>query len=144
MSNQIFIEDVQEGDQLPDLVKNPDTKQLVMYAGASQDFVAIHYDKDVAAEAGHPSVIVHGALKSAWLGELVTSWMGDDGRLLELDVSYRAIDYPGRTATCKGKIVGVSSDEQTVELEIGLYNDEDQVTTPGRALVSLPSKDSNK
>ncbi|MGB1749824.1 MAG: MaoC/PaaZ C-terminal domain-containing protein [Dehalococcoidia bacterium] len=144
MSNQIFIEDVQEGDQLPDLVKNPDTKQLVMYAGASQDFVAIHYDKDVAAEAGHPSVIVHGALKSAWLGELLTSWMGDDGRLLELDVSYRAIDYPGRTATCKGKIVGVSSDEQTVELEIGLYNDEDQVTTPGRALVSLPSKDSNK
>jgi len=144
MSNQIFIEDVQEGDQLPDLVKNPDTKQLVMYAGASQDFVTIHYDKDVAAEAGHPSVIVHGALKSAWLGELVTSWMGDDGRLLELDVSYRAIDYPGRTATCKGKIVGVSSDEQTVELEIGLYNDEDQVTTPGRALVSLPSKDSNK
>lgn len=144
MSDQIFIEDVQEGDQLPDLVKNPDTKQLVMYAGASQDFVAIHYDKDVAAEAGHPSVIVHGALKSAWLGELVTSWMGDDGRLLELDVSYRAIDYPGRTATCKGKIVGVSSDEQTVELEIGLYNDEDQVTTPGRALVSLPSKDSNK
>ncbi len=144
MSNQIFIEDVQEGDQLPDLVKNPDTKQLVMYAGASQDFVAIHYDKDVAAEAGHPSVIVHGALKSAWLGELVTSWMGDDGRLLELDVSYRAIDYPGRTATCKGKIVGVSSDEQTVELEIGLYNDEGQVTTPGRALVSLPSKDSNK
>jgi len=129
---------------LPDLVKNPDTKQLVMYAGASQDFVTIHYDKDVAAEAGHPSVIVHGALKSAWLGELVTSWMGDDGRLLELDVSYRAIDYPGRTATCKGKIVGVSSDEQTVELEIGLYNDEDQVTTPGRALVSLPSKDSNK
>ncbi len=144
MSDQIFIEDVQEGDQLPDLVKNPDTKQLVMYAGASQDFVAIHYDKDVAAEAGHPSVIVHGALKSAWLGELVTSWMGDDGRLLDLDVSYRAIDYPGRTATCKGKIVGVSSDEQTVELEIGLYNDEDQVTTPGRALVSLPSKDSNK
>ena len=143
MSNQIFIEDVQEGDQLPDLVKNPDTKQLVMYAGASQDFVAIHYDKDVAAEAGHPSVIVHGALKSAWLGELVTTWMGDDGRLLELDVSYRAIDYPGRTATCKGKVIGVSPTEQTVELEIGLYNDDEQVTTPGRAVVSLPSKDSN-
>ena len=81
------FEEVSVGDELPSIVKHPDPRQLVMYAGASQDFVAIHYDLNVARDAGHPNVIIHGALKSAWLGELVTSWMGSSGRLLELDVS---------------------------------------------------------
>jgi len=139
----LMFEDVAIGDELPELVKNPTTKQLVMYAGASQDFVAIHYDQNVAQDAGHPKVIIHGALKSAWLGELVTSWMGPDGRLLELDVSYRAIDFPDATATCVGKVIDTRVVEGVgiVELEIGLRNADGAISTPGRALVSLPARE---
>jgi len=137
-----MFEDVSVGDELPELVKQPGNRQLVMYAGASQDFVAIHYDLNVAKEAGHPNVIIHGALKSAWLGELVTGWIGSEGRLLELDVSYRAIDYPGDTATCVGKITDVRIEDGVglVEIEIGLRNPEGAISTPGRALVSLPTR----
>jgi acyl dehydratase len=141
LSTPIF-EDVAVGDLLPEVVKNPDTKQLVMYAGASQDFVAIHYDLNVAKAAGHPTVIIHGALKSAWLGELVTAWMGPDGRLLELDVSYRAIDFPDAAATCVGKVTDTRLEEGVglVELEIGIQQVDGTVSTPGRALVSLPTR----
>ncbi|MDE0592660.1 MAG: MaoC/PaaZ C-terminal domain-containing protein [Dehalococcoidia bacterium] len=137
-----MFEDVRIGDELPELVKHPDNRQLVMYAGASQDFVAIHYDLNVAKEAGHPNVIIHGALKSAWLGELVTGWIGSEGRLLELDASYRAIDFPGDTATCIGKITDtrIQDDVGLVEIEIGLRNSEGAISTPGRALVSLPTR----
>jgi acyl dehydratase len=138
----LWFEDVAVGDALPDLVKEPDTRQLAMYAGASQDFVPIHYDQNVAQAAGHPMVIIHGALKSAWLAELVTGWIGWSGRLLELDVSYRAIDFPGTTATCIGKVTETKIENGIglVELEIGLRNLEGVITTPGRALVSLPTK----
>ncbi len=138
----LWFEDTVVGDELPEVVKQPDTRQLVMYAGASQDFVAIHYDRKVAAEAGHPKVIIHGALKSAWLGELVTSWIGSTGRLLELDVSYRAIDFPDDVATCVGKVTEtrIENGVGIVEVEIGLRNPEGAITTPGRALVSLPTK----
>ena len=136
-----MFEDVNFGDELPELVKYPDNRQLVMYAGASQDFVAIHYDLNVAKEAGHPNVIIHGALKSAWLGELVTGWIGPEGRLLELDVSYRAIDFPGDTATCVGKVIDARIEDGVglVEIKIGLRNPEGAISTPGRALVSLPT-----
>jgi acyl dehydratase len=138
----LWFEDAAVGDELPEVVKQPDTRQLVMYAGASQDFVAIHYDRKVAAEAGHPKVIIHGALKSAWLGELVTSWIGSTGRLLELDVLYRAIDFPDEIATCVGKVTEtrIENGVGIVEVEIGLRNTEGAITTPGRALVSLPTK----
>ena len=138
----LWFEDVAVDDELPELVKEPDTRQLVMYAGASQDFVPIHYDQNVAQAAGHPTVIVHGALKSAWLTELVTGWIGQAGRLLELDVSYRAIDFPDMTATCTGKVIETKVEDGVglVEIEIGMRNPEGVDTTPGRALVALPTK----
>ena len=134
------FEDVAVGDDLPELAKEPDTRQLVMYAGASQDFVRMHYDQKAAQAAGHPMVIIHGALKSAWLAELVTGWIGPTGRLLELDISYRAIDFPGAVATCFGKVTDKKIEDGAglVGLEIGLRNAEGVVTTPGRALVELP------
>lgn len=42
-----------------------DLKQLVMYAGASQDFNEIHYNFDVAKKAGFSRPIVHGMLTMA-------------------------------------------------------------------------------
>ena len=76
MTEQIFWEDIDKGTELPTLVKTPTTRQLVQYAGASGDFYQIHYDKDFAQETGLSGVIIHGALKNAFLGQLVTEWAG--------------------------------------------------------------------
>ena len=61
------------------MVKEPTTRQLVQYAGASGDFYEIHYDKDFALGNMLDGPILHGALKSAFLGQLVTDWMGPLG-----------------------------------------------------------------
>lgn len=139
---KLWYDEVSVGDELPVIVKEPDTRQLVMYAGASGDFVAIHYDKDVAQAAGHDKVIIHGALKSAWLAELVTKWIGHSGRLLKLSVQYRGIDYPGDKLTCRARVTAcrLEGGVGIVVLEIGLENGEGQVTTPGTAVVALPVK----
>ncbi len=42
MADQIYWEDVSDGMDMPPLVKNPTTQQLVMYAGASGDYYQIH------------------------------------------------------------------------------------------------------
>ena len=61
MSQQPYIQDVEPGQELTPLVKQPTTRQLVMYAGASGDFYEIHYDKDYALAQRLPGVILHGA-----------------------------------------------------------------------------------
>src|SRR6185312_16513864 len=80
---------VSAGDELPALVKHPTTRQLVQYAGAQGDFYEIHYDQDYARGVGLPGVILHGLLKAAFLGQLVTDWLGDRGTLKSFEVSYR-------------------------------------------------------
>ena len=48
MAYQVYWDDVIEGMQLPEVVKNPTTQQLVKYAGASGDYYQIHYDQAFA------------------------------------------------------------------------------------------------
>ena len=142
MAEQVYFEDVQEGMELPTLEKNPTTQQLVKYAGASGDYYQIHYDQEFARANGLPNVVLHGALKSAFLGQFMTHWIGEHGELKKLSAQYRGMDVPGTPVYCKGvvKSKSVQDGENIVECEIWLENAEGEKTTPGHAVVVLPSR----
>jgi acyl dehydratase len=140
MMEPVFWEDLNEGSSLPVLVKYPTTRQLAQYAGASGDFNEIHYDKDFAQSSGLEGQILHGALKNAFLGELMTEWMGPLGTLKRLSCQYRGMDFPGRPITAKGTVVRKYqlNGQYLVDCTIWLENAEGQRTTPGSATVSIP------
>ena len=142
MTSQPNFDDVQVGDHLPPLEKRPTTQQLVMYAGASGDYYQIHYDQEFARAKGLPGVIIHGALKNAFLGQLITDWMGPEGRLVELSVRYREMDVPDDVLTCQGAVVE-RREEGTMRLvrcELWIENGKGVRTTTGEVLVSLPNR----
>ncbi len=143
MNQTPFWEDVAEGQELPPLEKYPTTQQLVKYAGASGDFYQIHYDKDFAIGTGLDGVIIHGALKNAFLGQLVTDWIGEDGRLTKLTVQYRGMDVPGDSLTCRGRVTRKYAVDGAhyADCEIWLENGDGEKTTPGSATVVLPSRE---
>lgn len=126
---------VQAGQELPELVKQPTTRQLVQYAGASGDFYEIHYDQDFARSTGLPGVILHGLLKAGFLAQLVTSWAGPGGRLKAFDVSYRGLDLPGRPCRCRGVVKAVEAG--TATLEVWTEDPDGNRTTLGTATVEL-------
>ena len=123
------------GEELPELVKHPTTRQLVQYAGAQGDFYEIHYDQAYAKSVGLPGVILHGLLKAAFLGQLVTDWLGDRGTLKSFEVSYRGLDFPGKPYRCRGRITRVDGNE--VELEVWGEDPEGKKTTVGTATVEM-------
>ncbi|HEY0831752.1 MAG TPA: MaoC/PaaZ C-terminal domain-containing protein [Candidatus Dormibacteraeota bacterium] len=125
------------GKELPDVVKHPTTRQLVQYAGAQGDFYEIHYDQPYAQSVGLPGVILHGLLKAAFLGQLVTDWVGERGTLKSFEVSYRGVDVPGRPYRCRGRVARVEGDD--VELEVWGEDESGKRTTVGTATVALRS-----
>ena len=153
MAKQLFWEDVKEGDEVPTLSKIATTQTLVKWAGASGDFVPLHYDDAFAAASGVGSSIVHGALKRQWLVHLMTDWIGEEGFLKKFSCQYRQMDYPrkmksltephdGETWQCKGIVTKkyVEGDEYLVDCDIWIENRKGDKTTPGTATAILPSK----
>ena len=142
MAEQVYFEDVKEGDEIPKLAKNCSTQQLVMWAAASGDFYQIHYDKDFAQGTGLKGLIVHGALKHAFLGQLVHDWAGDKGRVRSFGCQYRGMDEPNQDIVCRGVVTKKyqEGDQNIVELDVWTENPQGQKTTPGTAVVTLPSR----
>ena len=126
---------VSEGMEIPQLKKNCTTQQLVQWAAGSGDFYQIHYDKDFATGTGLKGVIVHGALKNAFLGQLLHDWIGNNGRIKKYGCSYRAMDYPNEDIICRG-IVKRKYEEggkKLADLEIWTEMADGTKTTPGTA-----------
>ncbi len=142
MAKQVYFEDVSEGEEIPTLKKNCSTQQLVMWAAASGDFYQIHYDKDFAKETGLNGLIVHGALKHAFLGQLLHDWAGDEGQVKKFGCQYRGMDEPKQDIVCHGVITKKyqEGEQNFIELDVWTENPKGQKTSPGVAVVTLPSR----
>ena len=102
-TKQTYFDDVTVGQSI-ELKIVPSTQQLVQWAAGSGDFYQIHYDQDFAKSTGLQGIIVHGALKHAFLGRMLHDFAGYEGTIKKWGVSYRGMDMPGQEMTCKGVV----------------------------------------
>src|SRR5215467_12997521 len=93
---------------LSPFVKPPITQeQLRRYAEASGDYNPIHLDEQAAKLLGLDSVIAHGMLSMAFLGQFVKQQIADipGARIEHLKVRFHNMVRLGDTLTCHGKVI---------------------------------------
>ncbi|MFC1873498.1 MaoC/PaaZ C-terminal domain-containing protein [Chloroflexota bacterium] len=142
MTEPLYYEDIEVGSEVPPLTKQPDSRQLVMWAGASGDYNPIHYDKDFALSSELPGIVVQGQLVCSFLGQLMTDWIGDSGQLRKITCNYRGMNFPGESIICKGKVTQkyAENKEHYVECTIWAENARAEKTVTGTATVIVPSR----
>ena len=140
MSNQMDLDKIAVGDEIPSLEKHPTVQQLVMWAGASGDYNPIHYDKDFALARGLPGVVVHGQLSTAFICQMLSDWYGKKGSLAKLNVSYKGLNFPGDTLVCRG-IVREKLGDGLIALDVRVENQRGEKTVTGTAVVKLLGSD---
>jgi acyl dehydratase len=133
------FENVDVGMAIPSLNKKPTNHQLSIYAKASGDYNPIHLDRDFAVERGLPGVIVHGQLSTCFLGQMLTDWLKENGRVIRLSVSYKGMNFPGDVLTCSGKITdkNIDQDRRLLEISVWIERQTGDRTLSGSATVEL-------
>ena len=131
--------EVKVGDELPEVVKTPGRRELVQYAAGSGDFNPLHYDTEFPQAKAIGDNIVHGRMKYAAMGQLVSDWVAHRGWIRRISAQYRGMDKRGEPFTCRGRVVAVTDEDGTrvVELEVWTENAGGEQTTTGRAEVVL-------
>jgi hydroxyacyl-ACP dehydratase HTD2-like protein with hotdog domain len=146
---QLFWDDIEVGTEIPPYQRVVTLMELNRYAGANEEFVLIHMDRDYSQKVARlPDVIVMGNLKYAYLSNMMINWIGEEGTLKKLSAQYRGMDIPGPalssepTMICKGKVTNkyVQDGDHYVECEVWTETGEGQVTTPGSAIAILPAR----
>ena len=139
MNKKLFYDKVQVGYSLPTLIKQPTSRQLVLWAGASGDYQEIHYDKEYAKTHGLPNIIVHGQLECSFLDELLFNWKGNKAMLKELRCAYQGINLPGSYLYCKGKVTKkyIENGNPFIRCDVWIENESGETTVTGEALLVI-------
>ena len=142
--SQVYFEDVQVGQAIPEVVKGPMTTAHIMRWSASMEtWHRIHYDKAYSMEHDKlPDVMVNGSWKQHVLMQLLKDWVGLGGWAWKVGFQYRDMDIPGDRITAWGKVAKKYEQQGLgyVELEIGLKNSRGIDSTRGTAVVVLPKR----
>jgi acyl dehydratase len=147
VSDQIYFEDVVEGQQISPLEKEITTINMLMYLAAVWLMDRIHFDYLYATERrGLPNVVAPGTMGVDYFAQLLHDWAGEKGELRKLSVQYRKFMLPGDILTCGGKIIRKYTKEENgfVELELSLINQKGIICALGIGTVNLPSREREK
>lgn len=138
------IKTIHAGDLLPQMEFKPNNVQLFLYNAALWNAHRIHFDHPYATQVeGYPGLVIAGPLMGDWLTQLVIHWLGDEGELASIEYANRKAAYIGETLSVGGEVRVVNPDEGlpdtgTVELELYVKNEQDEVIVPGKAIVRFP------
>ena len=99
----------------------------------------VHWDEAMARAVGVPGAYDYGPERVAWLGHLVTNWMGDRGFLRRLHAKVLRHNLIGDTTWCRGRVTG-KAPGGVVTLEIDGTNQRGEVIAAGTAEVVLPTR----
>ena len=143
MAENLFFEDVQEGDAAPEwALEDVKRTHFVKYAGASGDFNPMHHDDAVATAVGYPSVFGHGMFTAGVLSGYVTRYIGGVENLRAFSTRFKTQLWPGDTITCKATVARKfkDGDESRIELDLLVVNQEGKELIQGKATAALPSR----
>ncbi|MBI2907069.1 MAG: MaoC family dehydratase N-terminal domain-containing protein [Chloroflexi bacterium] len=103
----------------------------------------IHWETTLARTFGAPDLFDIGVQRLAWLGHLVTNWIGDDGFLRRLRGESRRFNLHGDTCWVRGKVIRKykTGEEYLVDCDLRVENQRGEVLMPGSATASLPSRE---
>ena len=138
----LCFEDVDVGVEIPRLKKGPmTTAHLMRWSATMENWHKIHYDAPFTINHDKlPGVLVNGSFKQQYLVQLLKDWAGLSGWIWKLSYQFRAMNLVGETLTVWGNVTGkrAAPDFGLVDLDIGIVNDLNKESTPGKATVALP------
>ena len=133
MAAKLKFEALKIGDEIPKFVIEGVTRpDFVRYAGASGDFVPLHYDQAFVEAAGIPTVFAQGMFTAGLLSKALTDWAGI-GSVRQFKVRFSTRVWPGDTVTCTGKVTNKveKNGEKLLEGDLVVLNQKGETAIKG-------------
>lgn len=142
MANNVYFEDVEVGQEVPVFERETTIMNWNRFAAVNDEFISIHMDDEAGKMAGQAGAFGMGNLRWSYLLNALRDWIGDEGTIRELGVQFRAINNKGDVLTTKAVVTEKKQEggENLVLLDVDVINQNDEKTTPGKAVVVLPSR----
>lgn len=140
--SQVYFEDVEVGDEIGPLVKQPSVEETRAFAELSR-LSGRFVSEDGALREGGDRMLVSSWQSMGYLAQLLTNWMGQDGSLSRFDVSFRRRVEPEDRLECQAIVTDTRAEGErgVVTLDAFIVNQRGERPLQATAEVSLPRRE---
>lgn len=131
--------EIHEGDSLPPAQRLPTHRKILMFIGASWQWVPQFYEQETADRMGLEGPIVPGPVRIAYLEQFIRRWLGGAGTFQRIHVSHRRPDYHDRQITIGGTVTRKYKEHghKLVDFELWIDNPQGERSVRGNATVAF-------
>ncbi len=111
------FDEVDVGQELPELVLDITPTLIVSTAIATRDYQAVHHDRDLAQQKGSKDLFMNILTTNGFVGRFITDWAGPEAILKKVAIRLGAPNYPYDKMTMTGRVTSKDTDG-TVTVEV--------------------------
>lgn len=139
----IDVRSIAVGDEVPHFERQGTLHHWNRFAAVNDEFADHHMDDEAGRSEGFASSFIMAPLEHAYLHAMLRDWMGEEGRIVALDIRLRSPLLRGRTLVAGGQVTAVRTEGQEVVVDLEVWEVDDRGTrlAPGAATVALPVAD---
>ena len=138
----LTIDQVSEGQQLPELPYDVSATTIVLGALAARDFRPMHHDYKFATERnGTQDIFMNTPNLASWFERYITDWTGPKGRLGRMKFRMQDSIFPDDRMVFRGAVKKLETDEAGcawAELDVNVTV-QDRVCTSCEVRVAIPT-----
>ena len=143
MTINVYFEDVNVGDALPEWSRQTDFMHWNRYAAVNDEFIPNHMDDEAGRKAlNEQGAFGMGNLRYAYIVNALQDWIGDEAQIREIGCEFRAINQKNDVLTVVGTVTEkkMADGEHQLVLDIDVVNQDGKKTCPGHAVVAVPAR----
>lgn len=137
----IDIDSLEPGHQVPTFAREGTFHHWNRFAAVNDEFADHHMDDEVGRHEGFSASFIMAPMEHAYFHAMLRDWMGEEGRIVRVDIKLRNPLLRGRVLTAGGEVTGVRREGDEVFVDLDIWEDDDQGVrlSPGIAVVAFPA-----
>ena len=130
-----------EGYTLPEFVREGTLHHWNRYAAVNDEFADHHMDDESGRHEGFAAAFIMGPLEHDYVHAMLRTAIGEEGRIVRVDIKLRNPLLRGRTLIAGGAVTAVRPEGGENLIDLDVWEDDDQGLrlTVGSATVALPA-----
>ena len=125
------------GQEIPVWEREGSLEHWNRFAAVNYEFAGHHMDDAIGQLEGFSGAFIMAPFSHAYLHGLLRQWMGDEGRIVTVDMRLKNPLFRGRTLSAGGTITAVREEEGEVVVDLDVWQVDDQGTQLGQGTATV-------
>jgi len=125
---KITFKDIKKGDKLPPLTVKMDRERYLEYNELVSEINPLHFNRDYARSLGFKDIVVAGVYTYSFAPKMIDAWIGEPGRIANLEIKYIQPAYIEDEVTYRGVVKSKRTVEDLEVVECEVYSENSEGT----------------